>query len=100
MQLAEYCGISPGYIAEIETGKKFPTIGIIEKIAVILKIEPYFLFKGNTNAVNIKTSENKNNLPYYINKQLQKELKSSIKTQINQSACQILAEITEIVSKY
>jgi len=48
MQLAEYCGISTGYIAEIETGKKFPSIGVIEKMTVILKIEPYMLFKSQT----------------------------------------------------
>jgi transcriptional regulator with XRE-family HTH domain len=100
MQLAEYCGISTVYVAEIETGKKFPSIGIIEKIAFTLKIEPYLLFKGQQKDGIVKTGEEKNNLPYYINKQLQKHLKASIKEQMNQSTSQILAEITEIVSKY
>jgi transcriptional regulator with XRE-family HTH domain len=100
MQLAEYCGISTGYIAEIEIGKKFPSVGVIERIAVTLKIEPYLLFKNRTENSLSETTEKNPHLPYYVNKQLQKQLKDSIKTQINQSTSQILAEITEIVSKY
>jgi transcriptional regulator with XRE-family HTH domain len=101
-QLAEYSGISSVYIAEIEIGKKFPSIGVIEKIAVILKIEPYMLFKNQTK--NNLTEKNKEKttlqLPYYVNKQLQKQLKTSIKKHINQNTSRILAEITDIVSKY
>jgi transcriptional regulator with XRE-family HTH domain len=100
MQLAEYSGISLGYIAEIETGKKFPSIGVIEKIAIILKVEPYFLFKSRIKNGLVGTSEKKPHLPYYVNRQLQKQLKSRIKTQVNKSTTQILAEITEILSKY
>jgi transcriptional regulator with XRE-family HTH domain len=100
MQLAEYCGISTVYISEIETGKKFPSINVIEKIAVVLKIEPYLLFKSHTKKSPVKTSEVKTHLPYYANKQLQKQLKTYIKKQVNKSTSQILAEITDIVSKY
>jgi transcriptional regulator with XRE-family HTH domain len=100
MQLAEYCGISTGYIAEIEIGKKFPSIGIIEKIAVILKIEPYMLFKNLTKNSQTETTDKKPHLPYYVNKQLQKHLKDNIKKQINQSTSQILSDISEIVGKY
>jgi transcriptional regulator with XRE-family HTH domain len=105
MQLAEYCGLSIGYIAEIETGKKFPSVGVIEKIAAVFRIEPYLLFKNNTkNSSNQKFSaeivEKPIHLPYYINKKLQKQLKTHIKKQSNQFISQILAELTEIVSKY
>jgi transcriptional regulator with XRE-family HTH domain len=100
MQLAEYCGISSGYIAEIEIGKKFPSVGIIEKIAVILKIAPYLLFKSHTKNSPAGTTAPPTHLPYYVNKQLQKQLKSYIKTHVNKSTSQILAEITEIVSQY
>jgi transcriptional regulator with XRE-family HTH domain len=101
-QLAEYSGISSVYIAEIETGKKFPSIGVIEKIAVILKIEPYMLFKNQTKNSLTEKKEEKTTLqlPYYVNKQLQKQLKTSIKKHINQNTSRILAEITEIVGKY
>jgi len=44
MKLAEYCHTSPTYIGEIEVGKKFPSMDMIEKIAVILKIQPYLFF--------------------------------------------------------
>jgi len=100
MQLAEYCGISTVYISEIETGKKFPSVGVIEKIAVILKIEPYLLFKSRTKNNIAKTIDEKNRLPYYVNKQLQKQLKTYIKKQANQSTSQILSEITNIVGRY
>jgi transcriptional regulator with XRE-family HTH domain len=100
MQLAEYCGISPGYIAEIEIGKKFPSIGVIEKIAVVLKIDPYMLFKSKIKNNREVTNEEKTHLPYYVNKQLQKQLKIYIKKQVNQNTSQILAKITDIVSKY
>ena len=100
MQLAEYCGISPGYITEIEIGKKFPSIGVIEKIAAKLKVEPYRLFKSPAKKSLAETNKNSSQLPYYVNKQLQKQLKNRIKTHVNNSTSQILAEITEIVSKY
>jgi transcriptional regulator with XRE-family HTH domain len=100
MQLAEYCGISAVYIAEIEIGKKFPSIGVIEKIAAVFRIEPYLLFKPHTKNSLTETSEKKPHLPYYFNKQLQRQLKTHIKKQVNQSTSQILAEITEIISKY
>lgn len=100
MQLAEYCGISIGYIAEIEIGKKFPSIGVIEKIAAILKIEPYLLFKNQGENNVAETAEKKTSLPYYVNRQLQKQLKTRIKAQLNQSSSQILTEITEVFSKF
>jgi transcriptional regulator with XRE-family HTH domain len=99
MQLAEYCGISTVYFSEIETGKKFPSIGVIEKLAAILRIEPYLLFKSQSKIDLAKSSE-ETHLPYYVNKQLQKELKTYIKKQVNQSTSQILAEITDIINKY
>ena len=100
MKLAEYCNLSIGYIAEIEIGKKFPSIDVIERIAGILKLEPSLLFKSQDENKVIKTTEKVQQLPYSVNKQLQKQLKARIKAQINQSTSQILTEITEIVSKY
>ena len=100
MQLAEYCGISPGYIAEIEIGKKFPSVGVIEKIALILKVEPYILFKSCIKSNKTEIIKKNPYLPYYVNKQLQKTLKNCIKNQINLSTSQILAEMTEIINKY
>lgn len=46
MQLAELCESSTGYIGEIESGKRFPSVRMIERIAGALKIESYSLFKN------------------------------------------------------
>lgn len=47
MKLAELCGTSTSYIGEIEIGKKFPSIEMIEQIAAALHIKPYCLFTDN-----------------------------------------------------
>ena len=44
MRLAEKCNFSTSYIGEIEIGKKFPSIEMIDKIAEALNIKTYFLF--------------------------------------------------------
>ena len=44
MKLAEICNTSTSYIGEIEIGKKFPSIEMIDKIAEALNIKTYFLF--------------------------------------------------------
>jgi len=45
-QLAELCNSSTGYIGEIESGKRFPSVSMIERIAVALGIESWHLFKN------------------------------------------------------
>ena len=47
-KLAELCGSSQRYIAEIEVGRKFPSPGMIERIASALGIESYCLFQAKT----------------------------------------------------
>ncbi len=46
MALAEKCGTSPSYIGEIEIGKKFPSVEMIQKLAAALNTQPYKLFMG------------------------------------------------------
>lgn len=43
-KLAELCNTDLSYIGQIEMGKRFPSIKLIEKIAVVLDIEAYRLF--------------------------------------------------------
>ncbi|MCL2411400.1 MAG: helix-turn-helix domain-containing protein [Treponema sp.] len=45
-QLAELCDSSTGYIGEIESGKRFPSVKMIERIAGSLDIESWHLFKN------------------------------------------------------
>jgi len=45
-KLADLCDSSTGYIGEIESGKRFPSINMIERIANALQIESWHLFKN------------------------------------------------------
>ena len=45
-KLAELCGSSQAYIAEIEVGNKFPSPDMIERIASALNVESYCLFQN------------------------------------------------------
>ena len=105
MKLAEYCGTSASYIGEIEIGRKFPSTEMIEKIAKILRIEPYLFFKNQTgNSVLTDIENKKPRMPYSSKKQLQKQVKAHIKKQINLSTSetlrQILSDVNEIIEKY
>jgi transcriptional regulator with XRE-family HTH domain len=105
MKLAEYCGTSASYIGEIEIGRKFPSMEMIEKIAKILRIEPYLFFKSLTGNNTLTHIENvKPRMPYSSKRQLQKQVKSYIKKQINQSASetlrQIMSNVNDIIEKY
>ncbi|MDR0403744.1 MAG: helix-turn-helix domain-containing protein [Treponema sp.] len=44
MKLAELCGTDVSYIGQIEIGRRFPSIELIEKMAEALKLDPYRLF--------------------------------------------------------
>jgi len=45
-QLAGLCDSSTGYIGEIESGKCFPSVKMIERLAEALEIESWHLFKN------------------------------------------------------
>jgi len=45
-QLADLCDSSTGYMGEIESGKRFPSVNMIERIACALEIESWHLFKN------------------------------------------------------
>jgi len=44
MKLAEFCETTTSHIGHIETGRKFPSMELIEKMAEALKIEAYHFF--------------------------------------------------------
>jgi transcriptional regulator with XRE-family HTH domain len=50
MDLAEKCDTAASYIGEIEIGRKFPSVEMIEKIAGALNIEAYQLFIDDSNS--------------------------------------------------
>jgi transcriptional regulator with XRE-family HTH domain len=43
-ELARHCGISEGFLAEIETARKFPSASTLDRIATCLELRPYQLF--------------------------------------------------------
>ncbi|MDR1997695.1 MAG: helix-turn-helix domain-containing protein [Candidatus Margulisbacteria bacterium] len=49
MQLAILCNTATSYIGEIEIGRRFPSIDMIEKIADALQIHPQLLFADQQN---------------------------------------------------
>jgi transcriptional regulator with XRE-family HTH domain len=59
MKLAEKCDTAASYIGEIEIGRKFPSVEMIEKISGSLKVEPYLLFKEDRSGstINIEARE-------------------------------------------
>jgi len=96
MKLAEYCNTATSYIGDIEIGRRFPSIDMIEKIADVLRIEPYHFFKNKTDNTNTDSEVLFPRLP----NSMKKQIKTQIKTQIDQSTNEILTEITEIFNKY
>ncbi|MDR0497232.1 MAG: helix-turn-helix transcriptional regulator [Treponema sp.] len=93
-RLADSCGTAATYIAQIETGRKFPSMEMIEKMANMLRIEPYHFFKepNNNNISNIGVENLFPLLPV--------SMKNQINDQINQSTSEFLKEINKIINKY
>jgi len=56
-KLAEKMNTAPNYIAMIEVGKKFPSAGMLERIALALNVDTPELF--TTNNVTFITNSNK-----------------------------------------
>ena len=48
MKVAELCDTAPSYIGEIEIGRRFPSLKLIEKIGEALHVEPYRFFIDDT----------------------------------------------------
>jgi len=48
MKLAELCDTGQNYIGEIEIGRRFPSLKLIEKMGKALNIEPYRFFIDET----------------------------------------------------
>jgi transcriptional regulator with XRE-family HTH domain len=48
LQLALMCDTGTNYIGEIEMGRRFPSLKLIEKIGEVLEVEPYRFFMAET----------------------------------------------------
>ena len=94
MKLAEYCNTSPTYIGEIEVGKKFPSINMIEKIAAILKIKPYHFFIDRTEQ-DINTENPYPKMPKSMQNEIRSELNFSINELIRETLEKYCIQITK-----
>ncbi|MDR2499743.1 MAG: helix-turn-helix domain-containing protein [Treponema sp.] len=84
--LAERCGASIGYIAEIEFGRKFPSIEMIEKIARSLRVDPYQFFKDertDPDRENQETEELLQDLPDRVKRKITAQLLNAVSTDID-----------------
>jgi len=90
MKLAEYCDTTTSYIGHIETGLKFPSMDMIEKMAEILRIEPYLFFKTQIKQDADNDTEN-------IYPKLPVSMKNEINNEIDLSVSKV---IKEILKKY
>ena len=82
-KLAELCDTDPGYIRQIEIGRRFPSLGYIERIAEALSIAPYRLFYDETNTENDRLLS------------LHPEKKQKIKTMLIENTNQICSMIDD-----
>ena len=86
-ELAEKCETATNYISEIETGRKFPSIEMIEKLATVLNVPAWaFLY--------VNTQEKLDNNPVVV---LSDKLTSEKKEEI---LSELFCEIQKIMSKY
>ena len=97
MKLAEQCETATSYIGDIEIGRRFPSMEMIEKMAHILRIEPYHFFKNSKDTSD--NSETETLFPRLPNS-MKKQIATQVKTQIDQSTNELLKEISEILNKY
>jgi len=86
MKLAERCNTTTSYIGHIETGLKFPSMDMIEKMAEMLRIEPYLFFIN-------RTKQNADDDIENIYPKLPNSMKNEMETEISNV-------IKEILKKY
>jgi len=88
MKLAECCNTTTSYIGHIETGLKFPSMDMIEKMAEILRIEPYLFFKN-------RMEQDSNNNIENIYPKLPISMKNEINDEIDLSISKVIKEILQ-----
>jgi len=90
MKLAGYCDTTTSYIGHIESGRKFPSMDMIEKMAEVLKIEPYHFFINRTDPKSSIDTVN-------VYPRLPESMKNEINNEMDISISNV---IKEILKKY
>ncbi|MDR1899370.1 MAG: helix-turn-helix domain-containing protein [Treponema sp.] len=84
MDLAEKCDTAASYIGEIEIGRKFPSVEMIERIAGALNIEAHRLFMDDTGKNTHESLDYLAALPIRVRLDLVERLKETVHTGIGQ----------------
>ena len=69
-QLAELCQTETSYIGQIEIKRRFPSLTFIEKIAEVLNIPPYYLYKPIEDSFSSKNHEMQEELVTAVTKDI------------------------------
>jgi transcriptional regulator with XRE-family HTH domain len=83
--LAERCDAAANYIGQIEMGRKFPSIQMVERIAKALRVEPYLLFRDDSKLVpgeHQEIQEFLSGIPSHIRRDLSSQLLAAIQADI------------------
>jgi transcriptional regulator with XRE-family HTH domain len=79
MQFAELCDTTTSHIGHIETGRKFPSMELVEEMAYVLRLEPYYFFKTPKDSrLNADTENVFPRLPNAMKNQIKTEIDVSI----------------------
>jgi transcriptional regulator with XRE-family HTH domain len=97
MRLAEQCNTAASYIGEIEIGRKFPSITMIEKIAGVLDIEAYRLFVDDS----LAKAHDEKAAAYFasLSPEFQQELIGAVMQAINRGLLTTLQAEHELLSR-
>jgi transcriptional regulator with XRE-family HTH domain len=79
MELAERAGISPGYVGEVEMGRKYPSPEILERIAKALGVRPYRLAMSEEDATEAAGSDAVYDTAGRLKARLERELESFVR---------------------
>jgi len=79
MKLAELSNISPSFIGEIETGKKFPSSNSLQRIADALGMKPYQLLLDDEAWAVYDKHESITNLYQELKERITIELEQTVK---------------------
>lgn len=88
MLLAERVDSSTNYISEIEIGRKFPSVEMIQKIAGALNVDAYRLFKGEASEGEIAGQNpitHLSDIPVKIRKSLAAEVSNRINANVRET---------------
>lgn len=84
MKLAEICNLSTSFIAEIETGKKFPSSSTLLKISEALGLKPYQLFMEKEEGVTFEKHKMLTALSKELKDNINQNLENIIKKYLSQ----------------